>query len=243
MTAMDGYVALGIDREYDLTADALLRAMDAAGVAQALIAPIDRCLAVLNREGNRALQQAASAHPERLLPACAANPWYGDAAVEELRRALGEGARMLILHPSVQGFLANDELVFPLLDAAAAAGIPVYVHTGPPGQATPWQVVDLAERYPTLDFVMGHCGATDFWNDVIEAARAAENVCLESSFARPFAFSRYADALGAHRCLVGSFAPLNDLVFEWEQMRLVLPPDDWPDVYGPTLQRLLEKRR
>ena len=137
---------------------------------------------------------------------------------------------------------ANDELVWPVLDVAAQERIPVYVHTGPPGNSTPWQVVDLAERYPSVDFIMRHCGATDFWNDVVEAGKAAENVYLESSLARPFLFAGYLKKVGASKGIMGSSAPLNELTFEWEQMRGALLPEQWGDVYGNNLARLLEKR-
>jgi len=237
---VDACCTLGVDREYDLTADALLNAMDAARVDRAVIAPVDRHLAATNREGNDFILREAAAHPDRLIPACCVNPWYGEEAVGELRRSLAAGARVLVLHPFVQGFLANDELVWPVLDAAAQAAVPVYIHTGPPGNATPWMVVDLAERYPTVSFLMGHCGATDFWNDVVPAAQAAPNVFLESSLARPFGFAAYIEELGAERGIVGSHAPLHDLEFEWGQMRAVLPPERWPGIYGDNLLRLLQ---
>lgn len=238
---VDGYVTLGVDREYDLTEADLLRAMDSAQVDSAVIAPVDRCLAVHNREGNDLMLRAAAAHPTRFIPSCSVNPWYGRSAVQEIERSRSEGARILVLHPFVQGFQANDELVWPLLDSIAQQPMPVYVHTGTPGNATPWQIVDLAERYPSVDFIMGHCGATDFWNDVIPAARCVRNVHLESSLARPFLFVAYVEELGADRGIMGSCAPLDDLAFEWEQMRRVLPAEQWPGVYGGNLCRLLEK--
>jgi len=233
---------VGIDREYDLTEAALVTAMDAAGVERAVIAPPDRYLAVRNREGNEAMSRAAGAYPGRLIPACSANPWYGEAAIYELERALAGGARLFVFHPFLQGFSANDELLFPALDLAASEQVPVYVHTGPPGNASPWQIVDLAESFPTVDFIMGHCGATDFWNDVVCAASAASNIYIESSLARPFNFSTHVNRLGKDRGLMGSWAPLNDLVFEWEQMRKVLPPEEWAETYGPNLARLLARR-
>ena len=239
---IDGYCVLGIDREYDLTADALLRAMDQAAVDRSVIAPVDRCLAVDNRSGNQFIQKAAQDHPERFIPACSVNPWYGAAALDEFQRALGEGARLLVLHPMVQGYIANDELVWPLLEAAEAARLLVYVHTGPPGNASPWQITDLAERFPGLDLIMGHCGATDYWNDVNEAALAAENIYLESSLARPFSFVPRLQVVGAHRGLMGSFAPNNDFNFEWEQIRQAVPASLYPQLCGGNLQRLLEKR-
>jgi hypothetical protein len=238
---IDGYCTLGVDREFDLTADALLRALDQAAVDRAVIAPVDRCLAVDHRAGNDAMLTAARAHPGRFIPACAVNPWYGSKAVRELRRALKAGARMLVLHPLVQGFAADDELVWPLLETVAGKGIPVYIHTGPPGNATPWQVVHLAERYPGVDFIMGHCGATDFWGDAVLAGRSADNLMLESSLARPTTFANHVRALGGQRGIMGSAAPLNDFVFEWEQTRAVLPPAEWGGIYGDNLLRLLTR--
>lgn len=239
---IDCYCVLGTDREYDLTASALLKAMDAVGVDRALVAPVDRYLAVDNQIGNVFVAQQAREHPERLIPACVANPWNGEGAVLEFRRALTEGARLLVLNPFVQGYLANDELVWPLLEVASQEQVPVYIHTGMPGNATPWQMVDLAERFPQLDLIMGHSGATDFWYDVIDAAKAAPNVYLESSLARPFSFPERIQALGSQRVIMGSFAPINQFVFEWEQMRLVLTPEAVEPVLGGNLRRLLEKR-
>jgi len=239
---IDGYCALGVNREYDLTAPLLLQSMEKAGIDRAVIAPVDRYLAVENRKGNDFILKASRAHPDRFIPACSVNPWYGNVASKEIKRAIEGGARILVLHPFVQGYLANDELVWPVLEVADQEKIPVYVHTGPPGNSTPWQIIDLAERYQTVDFIMGHCGATDFWNDVIEALKAAGNVYLEASLARPFSFAGYLKALGKNKGIMGSFAPINELTFEWDQMRKVLPPEEWQDVYGDNLLRLLEKR-
>lgn len=239
---IDAYCVLGSDREYDLSASDLLRAMDDAAVDRAVIASVDRFLAVYNRAGNDALLAAAAAHADRLIPSCSANPWLGREAAAELQRALDAGARVLVLHPAVQGFTADDELAWPLLEVAAAARVPVYVHTGPPGHATPWQMVELAERFGALDLIMGHCGATDFWADVPEAGRAATNVFLESSLARPFIFAGHLQQAGWEKGIAGSFAPLNDLAFEWEQLRAVLPAEAVGPVCGDNLLRLLRKR-
>jgi predicted TIM-barrel fold metal-dependent hydrolase len=238
---IDGYCTLGVDREYDLTTDLLLSHLDAAAVERAVIAPPDRALAVDNRTGNDAMLAAAAAHPERLIPACTANPWYGEAAANEVVRAAAAGARLLVLHPQVQGVAANDELVLPVVDAVPA--LPVYVHTGPPGVASPWQVAELALLRPHTDFIIGHCGATDFWNDVPVAAAAAGNLYIESSLARPFSFKTHLDTIGRGKGIMGSAAPLTALPFEWTEMERLFPRAEWPDVYGGTLRGLLEKER
>ena len=237
---IDGYCTLGVDREFNLTESALLRAMDQAEVDLAVIGPTDRQFAVRNRAANKQLRRAALRNKRRFIPSCTVNPWLGKSAITELRRAIGEGARMFVIHPFVQGFLANDELIFPLLDCMQNDRIPVYIHTGPPGSATPFQVVDLAQRYPSINFMIGHCGATDFWNDVIDAGKSAANIYMEASLSRPFHFSNYVQALGKHKGIMGSSAPLNDLVFEWEQMRKYLPAETQDAVCGGNLMALLD---
>lgn len=108
---IDCYCAVGIDREFNLTAKKLLKAMDKAGVEMAVIAPVDRYLAVDNRIGNKRLLKAAQKHPDRFIAACSVNPWYGPKSVVELQRCVAEGARVLVLHPFIQGqMLASTAL-------------------------------------------------------------------------------------------------------------------------------------
>lgn len=240
---IDALCVLGVDREFDLEPATLIGQMDASGVDRAVISPVDRFLAVDNPQGNDFILETARCHPDRFIPACSANPWYGSSAVEEVRRAVQAGARMLILHPFVQGFLANDELTWPVLEEAGRQRIPVYIHTGTPGNATPWQVVDLAEHFPSVDFLMGHCGSTDFWYDVNDAALAAGNIFLETSLARPFSIPGRVQALGKERIVMGSFAPLNNFSVEWEEMRKVVSAETAEAVLGGNLQGLLEKRQ
>ncbi len=239
---IDCYCTLGQDREYDLAAAELLRAMDEAGVDRAVIAPVDRSLAVYNQEGNDFILRQARLHSPSFIPACSSNPWFGAAALVEFQRAAGEGARLLVLHPFIQGYLADDELVWPLLEAAEKERIPVYIHTGNPGNSTPWQMVDLAERFPALDLIMGHSGSTDFWNDVNGAAQSASNLYIETSLARPFSIPGRIRVLGSGKVIMGSFAPINDLVFEWQQMERELEPEFRAPVLGGNLLALLEKR-
>jgi len=239
---IDCYCAVGIDREFNLTEKQLLKAMDTAGVQMAVIAPVDRYLAVDNRIGNNRLLKAAKTHPGRFIAAFSVNPWCAKRSAVELKRCIAAGARILVLHPFIQGYLANDEISFPLLEIVSEENIPVYIHTGPPGNATPWQIVDLAERFPELNFIIGHCGATDFWNDVPGAAKARDNIYLESSLARPFAFHSYLKTVGRAKGIMGSYAPINDFVFEWTEMKKELPEDLWADVLGHNLKRLLERR-
>lgn len=239
---IDALCVIGKDREYNLDEISLLKEMDSCQVDQAIITPVDRYYAVKNGEGNNALLDISIRHPDRLLPACTANPWLGEEATSEIVRCLSINASMVIFHPFLQGFLANDELVFPILERIEPYQVPVYFHTGMPGSSTPWQIVDLAERYPNIDFLMGHCGSTDFWNDVNDAASAVSNIYLETSLARPFSVPGRIQALGKEKVIMGSYAPVNSFTFEWQEMLQVLEEDQAECVLGENIHRLLAKR-
>jgi predicted TIM-barrel fold metal-dependent hydrolase len=243
LSTIDACVTIGNERETSLRVDDLLRQMDRAGVQRAIVQPADRALAVDHRRGNHAMIEAVREHPTRFIAACTANPWFGPEAVAAIRDAIADGARMAVFAPSLQGFILGDELLFPLLDVLAEKRLPVYIHTGPHLHSSPWQLVSVAERYPMLSFLMGHCGATDFWNDVPLAAAHATNVYLEASFARPFGFKSHLEKLGRQRGIMGSGAPSNDLEFEWAQMREMFPANEFADVYGETMQRLIDEVR
>jgi predicted TIM-barrel fold metal-dependent hydrolase len=103
--------------------------------------------------------------------------------------------------------------------------------------------VDLAERFPEIDFLMGHCGSTDFWNDVDDAALAAPNIYLETSLARPFSIPGRIKVIGKERVIMGSYAPVNNFTFEWNEMDNVLSADEAEFVMGGNMSRLLSRRQ
>ncbi|MCB5228944.1 MAG: amidohydrolase family protein [Candidatus Cloacimonetes bacterium] len=240
---IDALCTIGKDREYDLDEKSLLKEMDNCQVEKAIITVVDRYYAVKNCEGNNAIFDITARYPDRLLPACTANPWMGNDAIKEILRCIELHAQMVIFHPFLQGFLANDELIFPLLEQIQPFHIPVYFHTGLPGNSTPWQIVDLAERFPEIDFLMGHCGSTDFWNDVDDAALTAPNIYLETSLARPFSIPGRIKVIGKERVIMGSYAPVNNFTVEWNEMANVLSADEAEFVMGGNISRLLSRRQ
>lgn len=238
---VDGYCTLGVDREYTLTEESLLGAMDAAGIERAVIAPVDRCVATDNRAGNDAMLRAAAAHRDRFIASCTANPWYGERAVVELQSAVEAGARMLVLNPAVQGFAPDDDLAWPLYESAGDLRVPVYVHTGGYQYGTPAQLALAAKRFPETVFIMGHCGSTDFKSDAQEILARGGNLYGEVSLVRPFGVVPLLAAVGEEHLLMGSAAPLGDLVFEWRAMLEVIVPERHAGFYGRTILRLLQR--
>lgn len=237
---VDGHCHVGIGYEYQQTADELLQEMDKYGVDRAVICPVDRCIAVDNREGNDFVLDTVRTHRDRFYAFATANPWYGARAVEELRRAIDQGARGIKLHPSLQGFLLCDELVYPLVELAQELAVPMFFHTGTPAFSLPTQLAELAMRFPEVNFIMGHMGSTDFKLEAAAVALLASNIYLDTSWILPDLVTRAVAAVGAERVLFGSDSPLSTLHIEMGCRRAAKLTDDMRDqVMGGSMLRLL----
>lgn len=242
MKILDAHCHVGEGMTYSRTAGELLREMDALSVSGAVITAADRFIAVRNREGNDLVLKAAAEHPDRLFPFATANPWYGGAAMEELERAFGLGALGLKLHPVLQGFTLSDDIVLPLLDLAVEQGKPVYVHTGTPVSCTPFQLTELAMRYPKGTFIMGHAAYSDFWNDVVHSATCVPNILVETSRHLASVIRTLVERIGADRVVYGSDSPLASMPVEIEKItRYVRRAGDLELILGANLRRILWK--
>ncbi len=207
MKMIDSHVHLGNGIKMQLDEDTLIKNMDHAGIDLAIACPMDRYLAVYNREGNEFIAGAVRSHPDRLMGMASVNPWFGKAACEELERALSDGLSGLKLHPVLQGFRLSDPIVYPLLEIANKADVPVYVHTGTAGIAEPFQALGLALDFPCINFIMGHAGASDYYNDTVRALEFAQNLYIESSRNGPANFCHWQINGAVDRVIFGSNAP------------------------------------
>src|SRR5690349_18940349 len=208
-------------REYRMDLDALVAEMDRHGVARAVLGPAGEFAAYATDEGNAAVGDAVRRFPSRFTAFASVNPWARAAGVEALRRARGEyGIAGLVLHPILQGFEANDPLVFPLVEAALKLELVIYVTGGAPYLAMPYKIADLAGRYPEGRFVMGHAG-WDFHFDVPYCLEACPNLWAETSRNGLANLEALARRFGASRLLFGSDYPFSSYEGEIEKIRLL----------------------
>jgi len=243
MDIIDAHVHLGEGRYRQLDVAGLLRRMDDAQVAFAIACPVDEYVAVDNREGNEIVLRAVRAHPDRLAGMASANPWYGERAAEEVRRALSEGLTGLKLNSVLQGFRLNDRIVDPLLEVAEEFDVPVYAHTGTAGVAEPFQLVELARRFPKINFLMGHGGASDYYNDTVRALEFAPNFWLETSRNGPANFRYWQLSGGIDRLVFGSDAPEYIPALEIETLREVFVDEaDRRAILGDSVRQVYKGR-
>jgi len=243
MDIIDAHVHLGEGLHLQLAADELLRLMDEADVSVSVACPVDRCLAVDNEEGNDLLLAAMREHPDRIAGMASVNPWYGEKAVAELRRALGEGLVGLVLHPLYQGFRPTDPLVGPLVEVAAEFDVPVYIPTGTAGIAEPFHLAELARRFPGVGFMMGHAGASDYYLDAVRALEFADNLWLESSRNGPGNYQLFETSGLLGRLVFGSGAPEYIPAVEADVIRDTLTDEKTlAAIFGENIRRIFKGR-
>ena len=180
MKIIDAHVQVGDGYRMKLEAEELIKMMDDANIAFAIASPVDRFTAVANHEGNNYLIDAIKKHPDRLAGMATANPWFGEAAVDEIKRALDKGLSGIYIHSVLQGFRLGEHIVDPVLEVAAKYDVPVYAHTGTAGVAEPFHLIELSRRFPTVNIMMGHGGSSDYYNDAVRGMEFAQNVWIES---------------------------------------------------------------
>ena len=229
---VDVHSRVGVGRGFETRRpDQALSEMRRFGVAVSWICPPDACAAVRNHEGNDYVAGVVADNRDAFVGCAVANPWYGDEAVEELGRAFEMGLRVLYLHPSIQGFQISDEIVDPVVVAAQQRGMPIYVPTGTPVCAMPYQLSALARKHRDARFIMGHMGYADFWYDAVGAARGTENIWLETSFMDVDIIRDAVKSLGPERVVFGTAAPLADVGVEIEKLGMLgLPQADFDKI-------------
>ena len=226
MNIIDSAVRL-ISENNELKIQPYLDLMQQFGVEHSVIAPSDEFVAVFNDEGNRQIAGFVEQYPEIFSGLAVANPWYGKQAVKTLEDAFESGLCGLYLHPARQGFHLTESIVDSLIEVCIIYGKPVYSHTGTPICAMPYQLAELARRFPEVKFVMGHMAYPDFCGyDVIPAAQQAQNIMIEISCAPAEMVKGAIEMLGAGRVLFGSGQPRSSLQCEIKKLDLLnLSPD------------------
>ena len=179
--------------------DALrLADMDARGIDRQIIALTSPGTQILPRDeavamavlANEQLAEACRKHPGRFTGMAACAPQDPEAAAREIERAVTRlGMRAVIINSHTHGEYLDHPKFSPLLEAAEALQVPIYLHpnTPPPGMIGPMLEAGLdgaifgfgvetglhalrlitngtLDRFPRLQVIIGHMGeALPFW--------------------------------------------------------------------------------
>ena len=202
---IDAHAMLGNEIYLALDESELVRRMDAAGIDLAIARPMGRGLVVDHREGNDLVLKTGP----RIRGLATVNPWWGRLALEELSRCRDLGAIGLFLDPLRQGFFPTEDVATPFYERAAEYGWPIMFRTGTYVFADVIAVVEVARRFPQINFIAGFGGYADMWFEMTAAIGAVQNLYLDGSLLWAEGIEEVINTHGTERVLFGSAEPRN----------------------------------
>lgn len=216
MTIIDSHTHLGDFPLFNvkLSADEMIRIMNECHVQNSVVSALP----------NELTLNAVKQYPDRLVGLVWVNPHEGDKATKLIDEAITKwGFRGIKMHPLIDAYLPDQEIVHPIMDQAHRYRIPVLFHCGHPPWSLPWHFKNLADVYPDIAIILGHMGHGHivYINGAIEVAKKNENIFLETS-AMPM-HSKIKEAVveaGESRVMYGSDMPFGHPAFEIKKVQV-----------------------
>lgn len=196
-------------RDLDASVPALLAELDETGVTQAIVSSLEAATYRNPQPGNRSLAAAIEGHRDRIVPFATINPTYAEWE-RDLEECLdGLGMRGVKLLPAYHDYEIGDPAVTELLEACAAAAVPVvfcasledqrgahprfelrgFEHDGKGGYRDYFrgfhvdQLVDQLNASPETDVIVAN-GWTGAYR-IAEQIRASEDTVWNGTWERP----------------------------------------------------------
>ena len=237
------------------TAEELLAAMDGAGIDSSVVLNIGWVSHELCVKTNDYILDSVSRYPRRLVGFCAIQPRAGDAAIAEIERCAGAGAKGIgELRSDVQDFdLADKKTMKPVVDAALKHDLIFLTHSSEPvgheyfgkGRITPAILYSFITAFPNLKLVCAHWGGgLPFYALMPEVARILANVFFHTAATvflyKAEIFQQVSSMISSDRILFGTDYPLihqNRVLAQVQSARL--PAKDKAKILGGNARKLL----
>jgi predicted TIM-barrel fold metal-dependent hydrolase len=197
-----------------ITADELLRRMDKAGVAKALVwltPPYEREIDASNAYVYKSVQ----AHPDRLLGFGWTDPRLGlEKARDAVKKCVDDYGFYGVKMNGAQNeyFIDDPEIAMPIAAEIAKTGRCIAFHCGVDAyeRTHPFRVAKIGKQFPRMQILVVHMGGVgfpDMSQAVIEFARECPNLHLIGSMINHTSILAAIKALGADRVCFGSDTP------------------------------------
>lgn len=191
-----------------MTAQAMLRHMDACGIDRSLLIPFP--VVADHRQEHDAIASAVREHPDRFTGAICIDPFLPENIVaDEIRRCVEElGLRALKLQPQFCGLNPMSAKGSWFFGLANEYRLPVVVHTGGGAPfALPSLLIAPAREYPELPIIIGHGGSPVYYLEAIIAAQVCSNLYIDVSSLMPHHVLHVLQHVPASRLMAGSDLP------------------------------------
>jgi predicted TIM-barrel fold metal-dependent hydrolase len=175
---------------------------------------------------NEEIAELAHKNADVAIPFASINPHRGPEGVREAQRLIRDfGVKGFKFHPSVQDFMPNDHMVYPLYEVIAEAKLPALFHTGQTGvgagtpggggirlkYSNPMLLDDVAADFPDMPIVLAH-PSFPWQEEALSVATHKPQVYIDLSGWSPKYFPpilvQYANTLLKDKILFGSDYPV-----------------------------------
>jgi predicted TIM-barrel fold metal-dependent hydrolase len=123
----------------------------------------------------------------------------------------------------LHAFVANDDVVHPIAEAASKMQVPLFIHSGHPPFSLPWSIAQLAELFPDVKMVMIHMGHGHgvYIQAAIDMAKKYPNLYLETSgMPMHTKIKEGYEVVGHDRIMFGTDAPFHHPSVEIQRCRV-----------------------
>jgi uncharacterized protein len=208
---------------------------------------------------NEEVAELAHKESDVAIPFASVNPHRGEEGVRLARKLIKEfGVKGFKFHPSVQEFLPNDRMAYPLYEAIAEAKLPALFHTGQTGvgagmpggggiklkYSNPMLLDDVAADFPDMPIVLAH-PSFPWQEEALSVATHKPQVYIDLSGWSPKYFPpilvQYANTLLKDKILFGSDYPVMSperWIADFE--KLSIKPEVRPLILKENAARLLK---
>jgi hypothetical protein len=163
--------------------------------------------------GNAEVLAACDPYPGRWYAYLTYNPNYPAEGRAELTAYERHAAYVgLKFHPTFHAYPITGDAYRPALEFAAARELLVLTHTwGGSAYDRPELLAEVAQRYPTVTFLAGHSGHSQF-AECMAVARSYPNVYLEltAAYRNRGLIEDMVETVGAHKIIFGCDLPWFD---------------------------------
>lgn len=215
MKKIDAHAHIGVFggwAKLSLTADELIAQMNEFDIEKTLLCsqPNKLCLDAVNK------------YPDRILGMVYPNPYDGQKAVDMIYDYVqNKGFKGIKCNPLKQAYVADDEIMDPIMQAAEDLDIPVFMHCGHPPYSLPWSIALLAERFPKVKLTMIHMGHGHgvYIDASLKMAKRYPNLYLEmSGMPMPSKIREAYEEVGHDRIMFGTDAPFHPAAVESQKV-------------------------
>ena len=240
MKKIDAHSHLGVFGGWagvNFNTDELLKQMDEYEIEKTF-------LTASSFQTNDEVAAAYKQYPDKIVPFVWVNPALDDVP-KKLDRYINElGFKGIKMQPLFDAFVADDPVVYPVMDFAREHKVPVFIHCGHPPFSLPWSIALLAEQYPDVPVTMIHMGHGHgvYIDASIKMAKRYPNLYLEmSGMPMGSKIKEAYETVGADRIMFGIDSPFHHPTVEIQKVLTSgLDEKQQEDVFYNNAKKLLK---